>query len=82
MDHLSICKLFLNFRKPDELKRKCACRRTGECCLKRGSSAQDLCPSIVSVSQSYVSQGWFVKNGAFSYALTVKERALLKHINL
>lgn len=82
VDHLSICKLFLNFRKLDELKRKCACRRTGECCLNRGSSAQDLCPSIVSVSQSYVSQGWFLKNGAFNYTLTVKERALFKHINL
>ena len=55
---------------------------TGECCLRRGSSAQDLCPSIVSVSQSYVSQGWFLKNGSFNYALTVKERALFKHINL
>ena len=27
-----VCKLFLNFRKLDESKRKCACRRTGECC--------------------------------------------------
>ena len=50
--------------------------------LNRGSSAQDLCPSIVSVSQSYVSQGWFLKNGAFNYTLTVKERALFKRINL
>lgn len=54
-------------------------RRTGECCLKRGSSAQDLCPSIVSVSQSYVSQGWFLKNGAFNnYTLinSKRERSL------
>lgn len=50
-------------------------RRTGECCLKRGSSSQDLCPSIVSVSQSYVSQGWFLKNGAVNnYTLINSKR--------